>query len=350
MEARPASPGYLRVEGRVRSGPGTLEVDGDVDLRAMPHWKARLHLAGERFELANLPEARVLASPRLELSVRPRRVELTGDVLVPEARISAQPAGDAVRVSDDVVVIDGARAPPERRWEVSSDVRIRLGDAVRFEARGLTGRLAGEVRAVDTPGQATRGTGEIRVVDGGFEAYGQTLALEHARIVFAGGPIDDPAVEARAVRRVGTVTAGVHAQGRLREPVLTLFSTPKLPDSEVLSYLVLGQGFGDASASDARVLVNAAASIGLRRGELLSQKIARAFHLDELSVSGDPGHEDLALTLGKYLSPKLYVGYGMGLLEPSSTVRLRYELTPSWRLEAETGTETGTDVLYTIER
>jgi len=351
LELRTLGPDRYRVDGHLYSGGGRLSVAGQARLESPAQWQATVTLAGERIEVADLPEAQVFVSPDLELALQPRRIELRGVIEVPEARITPRSRADAVPVSDDVVLAGaGDEAERDPRWAVHSDVRIRLGEAVTIGAMGFSGRLTGEVRARDEPGQATIGTGELRIVDGRFEAYGQRLDLDRGRIVFAGGPIDDPGVDANAVRRVGSVTVGVRARGRLREPVLDLFSSPSMPDNEILSYLILGQPFGEGSAADGRVLVNAAASLGLAQGELLSQRIARAFSLDELSVSGSPADEQMQLNVGKYLSPKLYVGYGMGLLEPSSTVRLRYDLNPRWSVEAETGSKTAADVLYNIER
>jgi translocation and assembly module TamB len=55
--------------------------------------------------------------------------------------------------------------------------------------------------------------------------------------------------------------------------------------------------------------------------------------------------------IGKYLSPDLYVSYGLGLFEPVSTVRLEYTLDENWKLSTESSTfSSGGDIIYTIER
>jgi translocation and assembly module TamB len=53
--------------------------------------------------------------------------------------------------------------------------------------------------------------------------------------------------------------------------------------------------------------------------------------------------------VGKYLSPRLFVGYGVGIYEPISTLRLRYLLTARWSIEAITGDQQSTDLLWRIE-
>ena len=56
------------------------------------------------------------------------------------------------------------------------------------------------------------------------------------------------------------------------------------------------------------------------------------------------------LVVGKYLSPRLFVGYGVGIYEPISTFRMRYLLSARWSAEAITGDQQSTDLLWRIER
>ena len=56
------------------------------------------------------------------------------------------------------------------------------------------------------------------------------------------------------------------------------------------------------------------------------------------------------LVLGKYLTPRIYISYIVGLLEQVNTLRIRYQLSEKWVIELETGKESGADINYTIER
>jgi translocation and assembly module TamB len=50
------------------------------------------------------------------------------------------------------------------------------------------------------------------------------------------------------------------------------------------------------------------------------------------------------------LSPRLYVGYGIGLFDHVSNFKVRYMLSGKWTVVGETGRATSTDILYRIER
>jgi translocation and assembly module TamB len=58
-----------------------------------------------------------------------------------------------------------------------------------------------------------------------------------------------------------------------------------------------------------------------------------------------------AFTVGKFLSPRLYVSYGVGLFEPGEVITLRYRLSKRWNFEAQQATEfSRASVNYRIEK
>ena len=231
-----------------------------------------------------------------------------------------------------------------------------LGDDVRFNGFGLNARVEGNILAVEKPGGPTTGSGELRIVDGEYRAYGQGLVIEKGRVLFAGGPIGQPGLDVRAVRRpVEGILVGVQVRGNLRQPDFTLFSDPAMTQGNQLSYLVLGRPLGGASGGEGSALSRAALALGLRGGNTVAGKIGGKLGLDQFGVeTGEAGSgtstEQASFVVGKYLSPKLYVSYGLGLFDPVSTVRLRYAIISHWELVTESSSAaSGGDLIYTIE-
>lgn len=340
----------LQVNGGMRSGPGHLDLEGEVQLDPAAGWPARMGVKGKRFEIANYPEAWVLAEPDLEIRIQGTEVRIEGEVHIPEATLEPRDLSEAVTPSRDVVIVSEERDSAAMPLQIHTRVRVSLGDQVALSGFGFSGRITGALLAVDEPGQVTRGTGEFQVRDGVYAAYGQRLSIQEGRVIFAGGPVNDPGLDVRAVREVGTIVAGVRVQGPVSEPVLSLYSVPSMTQENILSYLLIGRPVDQATGADGQLLLQAASSLGLSGGEMLAQRIGRTFGLDEVAIDGDAGAADAALVVGKYLSPRLYLSYGVGLFDALNVVRMRYRLTDSWRIEAETGTQTGADLLYTIER
>jgi translocation and assembly module TamB len=73
--------------------------------------------------------------------------------------------------------------------------------------------------------------------------------------------------------------------------------------------------------------------------------------VDELDVKDSKALGGAALTIGQYLSPRLYLSYGIGLFEPGQVMTLRYRVSGSLSVEAETAPEDSRAGLqYRIER
>jgi translocation and assembly module TamB len=345
----------LTVNGEARSGGGTLNVDGRVTL-AEPGPAGTIAVAGDAFEVVDTVDAQIVVSPDLDLVLTRDGMQLTGSVLVPRARLTPHDSGEsAIGVSGDQVIVEsGDEAERRRAQRLSATVRLALGDDVHIDGYGLTGRLGGAIEITEKPGETTTATGELRVLQGVYEAYGQKLEIETGRVVFAGGPITDPGVDIRAVRRPAEgIVVGARVRGLLAAPELSLFSEPPMAQQEQLSYLVLGRPLERASASESSAMSRAALALGLRGGNFVSERINQNLGLDSFGIETDPGEEaaQAAFVIGKYLTPSLYVSYGIGLFEPVNTLKLRYAFSPRWRIETESSSNaSGGDLIYNIER
>lgn len=348
VESMPTGP--IQLSGHARSGDGQIRLDGTVNTAEGLAWSADMQIRGKDFLVLNIPEARLPVSPDLKLKVNRPRIDLTGDIRVDQARLEPRDFSGAVAPSRDVVVVSQPEAAENSRWQVSSRVTLIPGDKVEFDGYGLVGRFVGRLEIIDEPGQVTRARGDLRVVDGTYTAYGQELQVEEGRILYSGGPIDNPAIDARAIRQVEEVTAGIRLSGYLQQPDVELFSKPPMSQADTLSYLMVGRPVSQASSSDGQLLMKAVSALGVKGGNMLAAEIGETLGLDEVSVESGETKEDTSLVLGKYLSPRLYVNYSIGLFETVNTLKLRYELSRRWTLETQVGTDTGGDLLYSIER
>ena len=125
-----------------------------------------------------------------------------------------------------------------------------------------------------------------------------------------------------------------------------------MAQTEQLSWLLLGRSGRGRSDEDQAAMQGAALALGLKGSDFLANRFKGKLGLDEVSIGSRPGEQSsqAALVLGKYLNPRLYVSYGIGLFEPVYSLRLRYEISEKWTLQTESGAESGGDLVYTIER
>ena len=150
---------------------------------------------------------------------------------------------------------------------------------------------------------------------------------------------------ARAVKVFPDVTAGINVRGSLRQPRISYFSDPSLTQSQILSLLLAG-----GSLESVQNRQNAAASQLLAQGgAILAQQFGSKVGIQDVGLESDLSNET-SLVLGRYLSPRLYVSYGVSLTQQLNTVKARYSLSDRWTIKTEAGQARGADLVYTIQK
>ncbi len=335
-------------EGVLYGQSGRIVVSGEAQIRDP---QASLALSFEKFAVTNRSDRRVVISGVSQLAFSQQRLRLEGELRADRARIEIPEAGRP-RLSSDVVVV--GQPPREKtaaqRFPLQLDLKLNLGDDFLFKGAGLDARLGGQLR-VFTVNETLRGEGRIQVVEGRYAAYGQSLAIERGVLSFI-GPIDNPGIDVLAVRKTPTVTAGVQVRGTVQRPQVTLYSDPPLPDTEKLSWLVLGHGLDKGGQQEFALLQIAAGALMSQTESVNFQaQLAEALRIDTFELRAGEG-EDLTSTVvsvGKRLSSRAILSYEQSLDGLSQVVKVLYQLSPHVRLEAQAGQQSSFDVFYTRE-
>lgn len=335
---------------------GKAVADGSMRL-AGGEASMQLKLVADRLEILSRPDRTVVVSGQGTLTRDARRFQLEGKFRAERALVELAPQGRPT-MSDDVIVL--GRTPPGTRPKAGAamplniDLEADLGNDFRLRGMGLDATLAGTLHVRTFGGQPPRVTGSIRVVSGTYAAYGQRLAIERGVINFTGA-YDNPALNIRALRKRPegeqlsdtNVEAGVEVRGSALAPAAKLVSTPPVPDSEKLSWLVLGHGLEGTSGNEASVLSAAAgALLGGGAGGGFQSRLASSLGVDELGLSQAKGLESTVVTVGKRISQRAYLSFEQGATTATSLVKLRYKLNPRVTLQFQSGTNTAFDVLY----
>jgi translocation and assembly module TamB len=338
----------LQLDGSARAGAdGHGRLTGQITWRdSLPY--GQLHLTGDNLRVVNLPEARVQASPDVTMKINGHRIDVTGTVTLPYGRLlRPDQLANAARTSSDEVIVSANQAPQTESFHVFSDLTLLLGERVTIDTSGLVGRLSGSLRVVADDTGFNRGTGELKVEEGKYTAYGRQLDIEHGRLMFRDGPLGDPAIDLRAIKQFPDIKAGVNVRGTLRGPRLTFFSDPPVSQSQIVSLLIAGGSLDSVqSTSDSQQ----SKDLALMQGSaMLFQQFGSKVGISDVSVESDLNNET-SLVLGRYLSPRLYVSYGVSLAESINTFKMRYTLGNKWTLKTEAGFARSADLVYTIER
>ncbi len=283
----------LDILGSVASGEGELDLRGVVILDAQQGWPARLVLKGKNFQLADLPEARVVISPDLHLETARDLIRIRGSLDLPVARIEFHdlPAGSRDVSADVVIANENGEIEEAPNSRVDAEVVITLGDDVNFRGFGLHADLGGRLTIDQKAGKFPGANGELKIESGSFRAYGQDLTIEQGRISYAGGRIDNPGIRLRASRKTGDITVGVELTGTAKKPQLSTFSSDSdMRKKDVISMLLTGQKTGDLSEAKIytgkQITPDLSVGVNLGAGEEGSEFVARYKLREHINLEG----------------------------------------------------------------
>jgi translocation and assembly module TamB len=369
--------------GTLNSGNGSIEVKGSTAFVA-PDFTTKIAITGKDFRAANTKSYKVNVNPNLNLVITPLQLTLNGTITIPKANLKPQDFSSSETLPEEVTITGGSTKNliPTTPFNIYSTIKLVLGDDVKINIKGLTGNVIGQLTINEDPHKGTTGIGLLAIKNGVFNAYGQELTIQKGTLSFSGGSIDDPVIYVEAVKYLksaqtaagNSLAVGAKVQGSVRKPVTTLFSDPAtLSSTDILSYLVLGQpasqinDISQKSSQDQIGLLLSAASLlnvgGSSGVAAITGNIRKTFGLDTLGLETQSTYipsaakgitPTTAFFLGKYLTPSLYVSYGISYLSSSdieNIFRVRYRITKGFQVQSEASNlGTGVDLLYSFER
>lgn len=343
------------LQGVIRTTQGEINLQGAANWQQPENWYASVAVNGDRVRISVPPVARLDVSPHVLLEASPQLIRLRGDINVPWARITVHELPEtAVKVSDDVVMLDNNLRPIEKRTAsipVNSDLKIHIGNDVQLDAFGLKAHLTGNLLVTQGKQQALGLSGQIDIPQGRFRAYGQDLLVRRGELLFSGSP-DHVLLNVEAIRNPqsteNNVIAGVRVTGSSDEPKVEVFSDPAMSQQEALSYLLRGQGL-ESQQSDGAAMTSALIGLGVAQSGLIVGKIGETFGIKNLALDTESVGNNSQVVLSGYVLPGLQVKYGVGIFDSLATLTLRYRLLPKLYLEAVSGVDQALDVLYQFE-
>jgi translocation and assembly module TamB len=316
-------------------GEGVLRVDGGLSWfgDAQP---LQLHIFGDNVLLSNTSELRLVGNPDLDFTLAGTAMALSGRVHVPEAYLDLERLDRGTSVSEDIVVLDPVDPEEGPASPLDMDLTISLGNKVKMSGFGLKGALTGKMQVRAIPGREMTANGGLDVT-GRYKAYGQDLTITDGQLLWNHGIVSDPRINIRAERQIGEVTAGIHVTGRAQAPRVDVWSNPAMSQSESLAYLVLGRSLSMASSDQAQQVNAASAALSAGSG-LLAAQVGAKLGLDDAGVSQSRALGGSVIGVGKYITPKLYIGYGVSLVGSGSVLTLKYLLRRGFDVEIESST------------
>lgn len=350
------------IDGAFNSGQGVGRLKGNFDWQNDPH--LNLTLKGDNLLVRQAPMITAIVEPDLTLDVYPfnQRLSLKGKIDVPRARISMpESSATVVNLSPDVRVVQQgqdllATLKAAKPWDIRADMTVTLGNQVIFQGFEstipLVGRLHLSQRGLETAMRANGAIGVSQKVK--IEAYGQSLDLNRAIARF-NGPLANPTLDIDANKPVQGSMVGVRVTGTATVPNIQIYNDAGLSEQEALNALLTGRinegntGLSNTEGfkSDVNNTIAAAGiSMGLGGTRALTNQIGRTFGLSGLALDAQGTGDDTQVSLTGYITPDLFIRYGIGVFTPVNKLTLRYQMNRRLYLEASQSLERAIDVFY----
>lgn len=343
------------LSGELRTPKGGISFSGAADWRTFSESRAVVTVKSDDLRVVLPPEIELDLSTNVRCEASSELIKLDGLISLPWARVAVSSLPPStVDVSDDVVRTDRPRLKKRGKGEsipIESNLFIRVGDDVRVEAMGLKARLTGELHVIQDKGNLGL-SGQITVPNGRFKAYGQDLIVRHGQFQFS-GEANNPTLDLEAIRNpertADDVIAGVRVSGTANFPRVAVFSEPEKSETEVLSYLLRGEGLDPSGDSDNTMITSALINLGLSQGSQVFESLGDAVGISGLGLETEGVGDSSQLVVSGYVLPGLKVKYGVGIFDSLATLTLRYRIIPRLYVEAVSGVDQALDFLYAFE-
>lgn len=352
-----------QLQGYLQTPDSRLNLVGDASWQNINQWTSRLHAQANSFNVVIPNMAKVRLSPNVEIKAAPDRVELSGEVNIPWARVEIESLPDsAVSVSKDEVILDGKAQKnlldkvsrnTKSGTEIISDLKITLGDDVRLNAYGLKTHLSG-LLSVKQEKENLGLFGQIRLSKGQYASFGQDLLIRKGLISFSGSP-SQPMLDIEAIRNPEAmesagIVAGVKVTGLAENPRLQVFSEPSMPQDQALSYVLTGNSLENSGPSGSGGSIGAALlGLGLAKSGKLVGGIGEAFGIQDLNLGTQGVGDNSKVVVSGSITPRLHIKYGVGLFDGLAELTVRYRLLPKLYVQSVSGVTQAVDLLYQFE-
>lgn len=365
------------IEGFLAAERGRLIITGDAYWPSSDEWRIGVDLnAVQEPILIVLPQfGRLEAAPDIRVRVTPERLQVRGDVNLPWARleIGDMPSSAITPSADEVIITerDDRQAEIEAQRRAASGeepsaadelaatgieldvlITLTLGRDMQFSAYGLESGLGG-VLEIRQSGGALQLFGDVNLVDGRFQAFGQDLLIRRGELLFSGPP-DLPVLDFEAIRNPAIteddVIAGLRVSGSAQEPNVAIFSEPAMNETSALSYLLRGRAPDASGGGIDSALTTALIGMSLGRTGGAVGSIGQAFGIDDLTLDTTGAGDESQVAVSGQLTDDIRISYGVGIFSPIAELTLRYTLWRNLYVQAVSGTSQAVDLIYTFTR
>jgi translocation and assembly module TamB len=337
-------------------GTGKISLNGHTDVD--PPFRTEIALTLNQATLLRQENLTVTAGGNLDLKGNKDRMDLTGEINLEHMEIAIPKRfPPSVTVIPVTIINDPSAEASEKSKSkkggtlIQMDLGVNIPDKCFVRGRGLDVEFKGRL-TVQGPAQNPVVRGSLNVVRGTFLCLSRTFKVISGQIAFDGATPPVPFLNINTQVNAGEINAHVDISGPADAFKLKLSSQPPLPQDEIMAQILFGQSVAKLNTFQALQLAYSVNELAGGYGPDIIGKTRGFLGLDRLDFSGgdenrksssDDGDNSNgpSVTVGKYVSDRVYVGVEQDLTDNKQDVIVEVNITPNFTVESKAGTKSG---------
>ncbi|WP_019960841.1 translocation/assembly module TamB domain-containing protein [Woodsholea maritima] len=309
-------------------GEGRLSGSATLDLNA-EGLSGIVNLTFDHLEALKRRDGEARLSGNIHLDLNPQRLNISGSSLI--NRLEARPpeaSGPSITRLDveEINAPEGLTMRTRTRLPINLDYRIHAPGDLFVSARSFNSEWRGDLHIGGTA-RKVNVQGSVNLIRGQAFLVNRPFAFKEGEVRFAGQPNNGRVHIVAEHRRTG-FEAQITVDGRIREPEITLSSTPSLPQDEILSRLLFDRSAAQLTAFETAQLA----------AQLSGQNIFGALGslrnmtgLDRLDISTG-ANGGVVVTGGHRVSDDVYIELESGDGTAFGAAKVEWTLSPDLSL------------------
>jgi translocation and assembly module TamB len=255
----------------------------------------------------------------------------------------------------ETVAANGARGNGPPRPVVPlpflrANIHVNLPRNVWVHAPGTAIEAGGELDITKELGQPFVLSGSIATIRGFAGFYGKRFVVQQGEVTFTGTPEINPLLNVRVTHEVSDYVVTIQVEGRASKPEIVFSSTPELPQTDILSLLIVGKTSDRLTSSEqgafSSQLQQFAGSFIAGR---LEKVLGAPLGFDVVEVTPGEGLGVGGISVGRYVTQDIFLSFEREFKdEGGNKVNVEYSITPRLKLRgssSDTG-ESSVDFLW----
>lgn len=369
------------ISGKGEIGGGEFEIFGQSKL-SQKNSAINFTIKGNELVLANNEEVYVKASPELNVSLNPSKINVAGTLDLIEANIDLANSTDAINTSDDVIIVD-EHIELFKLPGIYSDIIISTKNPISFSGWNLDATLFGSIGIISTPNHSPLANGYLSIKEGTYNIEDNFFNISDSKLVFPGTILANPSLDIKATRIMNMstlgplvtsgnkdITVGANITGTFSRPKISFYSTPYMDETEIISFLVTGHSSETLYNNIGTVLVSKLSSLLMKNTDInktqknknnskwMPDSVSIVTGSDNNLINKNLDAADVTennsiatnsrLAIGKKINKDVYAVLELG--NKVSSLKLKYLLTDYWTAQLLASPDIfGFDLLYSIE-